>query len=221
MPVTDELLAEITTALGATLPPTLSSASAVSDLFEAYVFTLVIRAAQAEGATVTYRDVTGAAAQAFVFRTSPGYIWSASQAYTYAVLQFPGQEPLEAHVGVRVAGKSGVLHEFDICVIRQSEADTARQNQVHPRSSKVVIGVECKFYTTTLTLGLARAFIGLGSDVSTKNVVFVTNTESESVQRLLTARGEQWAHRVVPASVVDVERMRNELQSAFKYFKAE
>jgi hypothetical protein len=220
MPITDELLAEITAALGAALPPTLSSASAVSDIFEAYILTLVIRAAQAESATVSYLDVNGAAAQSFIFRTSPGYIWSASQAYTYALLQFPGKEPLEAHVGVRVAGKSGVLHEFDVCVIRQSEADTARQNQVHPRSSKVVIGVECKFYTTSLTLGLARAFIGLGSDVSTKNVMFVTNAESESVQRLLTARGEQWANRAVPASLVDVERLKNEFQSAFKYFKA-
>lgn len=220
MPITDELLNEVQTALGAAVSPALSSASAVSDLFEAYILTLVIRAAQVEGAIVRYVDANGAPAQAFVFRTSPGYIWSTTQPYTYAVIQFPGREALEAHVGVRVAGKSGVLHEFDVCVIRQSEGDTARQNRVHPRSSKVLIGVECKFYTTPLTLGLARAFIGLGSDVSTKNVIFVTNAESESVQRLLTARGQQWANKAVPASFVDVERLRNEIQSAFKYFKA-
>lgn len=220
MAITDELLNEVQAALGAALPPALSSASAVSDLFEAYILTLVIRAALAEGATVSYVNVGGAPAQAFVFRTSPGYIWSTTQPYTFAVLQFPAKEALEAHVGVRVAGKSGVLHEFDVCVIRQSEAETARQNRVHPRSSKVVIGMECKFYTTSLTLGLARAFIGLGSDVSTKNVIFVTNAESQSVERLLTARGQQWANKAVPASLVDVERLRNEFQSAFKYFKA-
>ncbi len=203
------------------MPPTLSSASAASDLFETYVFTLVVRAAQAEGANVAYLDVNGAPVRAFVFRTSPGYIWSKTHAYTHAVLTFPGKEPLETHVGVRVAGKSGVLHELDVCVIRQSEADTARQNQVHPRSAKVIIGVECKFYTTPLPLNLARAFIGLGSDISSKNIIFVTNAESESVEKLLTARGKQWANRAVPATPVDVERLRGEFQTAFKYFKAE
>lgn len=220
MPITDDLLSDVQAALGTAVSPALTSESAVSDLFEAYILTLLIRAARAEGATVTYFDAAGAPAQSFVFRTSPGYIWSTTQQYTYALLQFQGKEALEAHVGVRVAGKSGVLHEFDVCAIRQSEAELARQNRVQPRSSKVVIGVECKFYTTSLTLGLARAFIGLGSDVSTRNTVFVTNTESESVERLLTARGQQWAHRAVPASAIDVERLRNEFQSAFKYFKA-
>lgn len=220
MPVTDELLNELRMALGAAVQPSLSAASAASDLFEAYVLTLVLRAAEAEGATVSYFTPTGVAAQAFVFRTSPGYIWSTTQPYTYAVLRFAGMEPLEAHVGVRVAGKSGVLHEFDVCVIRQSEAETARQNRVHPRSAKVVIGVECKFYTTGLGLGLARAFIGLSSDVSTRNAFFVTNAESESVERLLTARAQKWANRAVPAAVIDVERLRNQFQVAFKYFKA-
>jgi hypothetical protein len=136
-------------------------------------------------------------------------------------LTFPQKEPLEAHIGVRIAGKSGVLHEFDVCVIRQSEAMTARQNQVHPRSARVLIGVECKFYTTSLTLVLARAFLGLGSDVSATNVVLVTNTESASVERLLTARSREWAHRITPGAPMEVERLQYEFQSAFKYFKAE
>jgi len=156
MPITDELLNEIRAALGSALPPSLSNASAASDLFEAYILTLVLRAAQAEGATITYLDASGTPAPAFIFRTSPGYIWSTTQPYTYALLTFSGMERLETHVGVRVAGKSGVLHEFDVCVIRQSEADTARQNHVHPRSSKVLIGVECKFYTTGLSLIAAK-----------------------------------------------------------------
>jgi len=218
--ITDELLGEMAASLAIAVDPALASYAAVSDLFEAYVFTLLVRAAQTEGATVTYRSPNGSVATTFVFRTSPGYIWSTARPYTYAVLEFPQCEALEAHLGVRVAGKSGVLHEFDVCVIRQSEADTARQNQVHPRSAKCVIGVECKFYTTPLMLALARAFIGLGTDVSTWNTIFVTNTESVSVERLLTARDRQWANRVVPGAIVDVDRLKNEFQSAFKYFKA-
>lgn len=221
MPINDTLFNELSANLGTAIQPTLSSASAVSDLFEAYVLTIVLRAAQTEGASITYHDPAGAPTTTFVFRTSPGYLWSQTQPYTYAILRFPSREPLEAHLGVRVAGKSGVLHEFDVCVIRQSEAETARQNQVHPRSSKVLIGIECKFYTTSLSLGLARSFIGLGTDVSTKNTVFVTNTQSDSVERLLTARSQQWANRLFPGATVDVDRLRHELQSAFKYFKAE
>ncbi len=71
-----------------------------------------------------------------------------------------------------------------------------------------------------LSLGLARAFIGLGSDVSARNTFFVTNAESESVERLLTARGQKWANKAVPEATVDIERLRNEFQTAFKYFKA-
>jgi hypothetical protein len=138
--VTDELLSAVTAVLGAAVPSTLSNPSAASDLFELYVFTLVVRAAQEEGASVAYLDVNGAPAQAFIFRTSSGYIWSKTHAYTHAVLTFQGREPLEAHIGVKVAGRSGVLHELDVSVIRQSEAYTARQNQVHPRSAKVVMG---------------------------------------------------------------------------------
>lgn len=220
MAITDELLAAIRAELGAAVPPSLSHSSAASDLFEGYVLMVLIQAAQAEGATVDYFQPDGSPAQQFTFRTSPGYLWSDTQPYTYARLSFPGKENLEAHVGVRIAGKSGVLHEFDVCVVRESEADTARQNRVHPRSSKTLIGVECKFYTTGLGLGLARAFIGLGSDVSTKHTFFVTNTESSSVERLLTARGYAWANRLFPQSSVDVERLRNEFQTAFKYFKA-
>jgi hypothetical protein len=220
MAITDELFDEIRGGLAIAVDPTLSSYAAASDLFEAYVFTLVLRAAQTEGASVTYRNPKGSVANTFVFRTSPGYIWSTSRPYTYAELNFPQSEALEAHLGVRVAGKSGVLHEFDVCVIRQSEAETARQNQVHPRSAKCIIGVECKFYTTPLMLALARAFIGLGTDVSTRNTIFVTNTKSESVEKLLTARDRQWANRVAPGATIDVERLRNELQTAFKYFRS-
>jgi hypothetical protein len=136
------------------------------------------------------------------------------------LLDFPGKGPLEAHIGIRVAGKSGVLHELDICVLSRAEAETSRRNQVHPRSAKVLIGVECKFYTASLNLGLARAFIGLGTDVTAKNTFFVSNTSSASVERLLTARGRNWGHQVFPGSAINVDRLRNEFQSAFKYFKA-
>ena len=148
--------------------------------------------------TSHYRDPRDHPTNKFVFRTSPGYIWSDTHPYTFALIEFPDVEPLEAHVGVRVSGKSGVLHEFDVCVIRRSEAQTSRRERVHPRHSKVLIGVECKFYTSALNLGLARSFIGLGVDMTAKSTFFVTNSSSQSVERLLSARERNWGVRISP-----------------------
>lgn len=215
-----DLLLSIQTALGSSISPSLNSASDTSDIFEGYVFSLVIDAAKNEGATVEYRDVYGNSPFVFVFRTSPGYIFSRAQPYTHAVISFPQKSPLELHVGVRVVGKSGVLHECDVAVIEQSEAETCRRNQVPPRSSKVLVAVECKFYTTPLQLLLARAFMGLADDLSAKKVIFVSNSSSASVEKLLTVRKHSWEHNLVPTADNEVSRLRHEFQAAFKAYKA-
>lgn len=220
MPITDDLLQEIAQTLDAGVKPSLTTASAASDLFEAYIFTLVVQAAEAEGASVNYRDVNGNSASTLIFRTSPGHLFSRTQAYGHAVITFSGKEPLEAHVGVRVSGKSRVLHELDVCVITQAEADTSRLNLVPPRSKFLILGIECKFYTTRIGLGLARAFIGLDTDMSTKAMFFVTSTSSGSVERLLTARGRNWDSSVLPSFSIQVERLRNQFQTVFKNYKA-
>lgn len=220
MPIKNDLLLEIQMALGALVTPSLSTASDASDLFEAYVLALTIEAAKQEGAQIAYRDVFGNSPSRFVFRTSPGYIFSQAKPYTHAVIAFQGKPGLEAHVGVRVVGKSGVLHECDVAVIEQLEAETCRQKQVPPRSSKVLIAVECKFYSTPLQLHLARSFLGLLSDLSAKEALFVTNSSSESVEKLLSARGRDWEHDVTPSAALEVSRLRHAFQEGFKHYKA-
>lgn len=71
MTIKTDLLTEIRTTLGTSITPSLSSASAVSDIFEAYVLSLVIQAAEAEDAIISYQDVFGNVPTNFVFRTSP------------------------------------------------------------------------------------------------------------------------------------------------------
>jgi hypothetical protein len=79
--------------------PSVGSYQSASDLFEAYAFSIVLMASRAEGASVTYRDVFGNLAQNLIFRSSPGHIYSRRQPYTHAVIDFPGKDILEAHIG--------------------------------------------------------------------------------------------------------------------------
>lgn len=217
---TAQLLQDIKVTLGSTISPSLNSASDVSDVFEAYVFSLVLEAAKAEQASITFRDVHGNSPSIFVFRTSPGYIFSTNKPYTHAIITFSGKPPLEAHLGVRVVGKSGVLHECDVAVLDQIEAETCRQRRVPPRSFRLVIAVECKFYSTPLQLHLAREFIGLTSDLSSDKSLFVTNSASESLERLLTARRKEWEHNLEPNASNEVMRLRYKFQNAYQIYKS-
>jgi hypothetical protein len=222
MTIIGDLLTQIQSTLGSGTSPSLSAASDTSDIFEAYIFSLVIEAAHIEGASIMFQDVTGQNnPPVFIFRTSPGYIFSAIQPYTHAVIAFNNKPILEAHLGVRVAGISHVLHECDVAVIEQAEAATCRLRQVAPRSSKIILAVECKFYTTNLQLHLAREFIGLSSDLyGSSEQIFVSNTSSDTVERLLTSRRKIWDHNIQPASNSEVNRLRGKFQNAFQKYKA-
>jgi hypothetical protein len=212
------LLSEIETALGSALNPNLTAASAGSDLFEAYVFSLVLSAARQEGASIRFQNVDGTSSSTFTFRTSPGHLFWEHRPYTHAVIEFQNRPLLEAHMGVYVGGKSGVIHEADVAVVLRDEANTSRNNQVPPRSSKVILAIECKFYSTNLPLSLARGFVGLCSELTSRDCFFVMNTGSASVEKLLTHHDKNWENLIAPASDT-VNLLRATFQKAFKRFK--
>lgn len=220
MSTADDLLAEIKATLPTTIQPSLTSTSALSDLFEAYLFSIIVEAAQEEDAQVHYRNIDGAIPSTFTFRTSPGRIYSDTHPYTYAVLDFDTKPLLEVHLGIQVSGKSGVLHECDVAVLGHDEAETCRQNRVSPRSHKLIIAAECKHYADNLALGLARSFRGLSADLSTTECYFVSNIGSRSVEQYLTRRAQKWGHGIRPSASREVERLRNAFQQAFVHYKA-
>lgn len=224
MPLRPTLLNEIRAALGGSIAPDLKTASAASDIFEAYVFAQVLNAARAELASIEYKDVLGGTPAIFCFRTSPGYISSKERLYTHAVITFPGRPPLEAHLGIRVTGRSGVLHECDVAVLHQSEAEVCRNNpQTHPRFQKVLIGAECKYYVKNIKLDLVRSFVGLIADLGAEDRYFIVNTSLESltsVKKYLVKRTKRWEHEIVPGSYAALSRLRGLLQTTFKNFKA-
>jgi len=137
------------------------------------------------------------------------------------LIKFPGRPALEAHTGIKIAGKSGVLHEADVAVLEAAEAENCRLNSVSPRSSKVLIAVECKFYSSGLQLHLARGFVGLVSDLSAKEPFFVTNTNSYSVEKLLSHRVKHWERDICPTCRNnEVQRLTYEFRTSFKNYKA-
>lgn len=205
-----QLLAEIQ-ALLPTLDTSYSDSSAANDLYEGFVFSILVRAAESAGGDVRYLNQEEAAATELVFRTSPGMIHSTKHDYTHAEITFPDCPPLEAHIGIRVEGRSGVLHECDVLVLPRSEARAARSRKVAPRGSTILIAVECKYYTSPIGIALGREFQGLHADASTKEPRFVSNLCSKNVERYLTHLGREWNSLVVPSSVP-----ASDLESAFR-----
>jgi hypothetical protein len=193
--------------------------SATNDVYENFIWALCLSAARQHGATITYESVLGRRSNTLVFRTAPGAIYSTTNDYTHAVMRFPGAPVLEAHVGIKVTGRSRVLHECDVAVLYKEEAELCRTEQVHPRSSKVLIAIECKFYTSAIQLHLGRGFLGLTSDIYRKHRYFVTNSHSQSVIKLISHHESEWECGVVPNSA-QADALSHSFARAFRNFIA-
>lgn len=214
------LLNQIRTTLGSAISPSLTAASAANDVFEAYVLSLVLEAARTETASVSFENVNGRVPPVFTFRTSPGFIFSTTQNYTHAIITFAGKPPLEAHLGIYVEGASGVLHECDVAVVTRAEAQACRVNQASPRSAKLVIATECKFYAATPSLGLGRGFLGLVSDLKVRDCFFVMNRKAPSIERLLARRRRHTCREsIIPANSDDVNLLMSSFRSAFREYR--
>jgi hypothetical protein len=216
-----ELLAEIHNVLGSAVSPNLTSQSRGYDLYEAFVFSLVVRAARRSGAVVRYENRDGSTAATFVFRTSPGEI--ASNNYSHAVLSFGMKPELETHVGIYISGVSKIPHEADVCVLLREEAEFCRGSipSVIPRHSSVVLAAECKFYESSgIGVALARAFMGLSKDFGSRPNFFVMSREALRVKALLAHHRQFWATSIVPGSSVLLNRLIGNFETVFENFKA-
>lgn len=220
MPIRSTLLSEVRAAIGATVSAGLTSRSSLSDIYEAYLFSLILSAARIEGAQIRFEARSGATPARLVFRSSPGYLHSNRHDYTHAVIEFNNVPALELHVSVRVSPASKVLHECDVSVIDRNEAITCRANGTAPRSGKVLLAVECKFYGSGLPLDIGRSFMGLTKELSAKNRFLVYNTEAPSVEKMLGHYDYKWEHNLVPSFQTNVDRLRNAFQITFRNYKA-
>jgi hypothetical protein len=214
-----QLWAEIQSALGG-LSANLSSTAAGADLYEAYVWSLVLEAAQNEGATIRLQDRHGSLPTNFWFRTSPSSIFSSAHNYCHAEISFPNCPVLEAHVGIYIAGRSQVAHECDVAVVYQNEAQTCRAQNVHPRSGKALLTVECKYYIdSSIGIGLGRAFLGLLHDIYNGDRFFVGTRRSNSVGKLFSKHKKQYELGLSPLDTRLEGRLRSAFERVFRDFQ--
>jgi hypothetical protein len=212
----DQLVAEIRGLVG-TGAISYNSASDSSDVYEGYIFSLIVSTASRHGARVSYEDVNGSPTRQLLFRTSPGQLYSDSHPFTFAIIEFDNAPPLEVHVGVYVQGSSGVLHECDVLVLPAEEAVLSRFQRIAPRGNQCVLVVECKYYVSHLGIALARNFEGLRADVRTQREIFVSNTGSSSVVRYLDARKREFERNVVPGAP-QAGYLQGEIRRTFKSY---
>ena len=133
--------------------------------FEAFVFSMVVKAARRAGATVVIKGIkSGPNPSPLVFRGGPGRLGSTAQDFAYAQCALNGTE-FEVHVDVEYQGSSGAVHEVDVSIVDALHADHIRSEPSRLPSTRYVHGVfECKFYDSTLGVALGRTFVGLAAD---------------------------------------------------------
>ncbi|MFD8864038.1 hypothetical protein ACFV1F_06545 [Streptomyces sp. NPDC059590] len=195
-----------------------TSTSDACDVYEGFVFSLVVSTASKWGAQVRYEDVHGNTVQDLLFRTGPGQLYQKTKPFTHAVIEFDRAPALEAHVGVRIQGGSGVLHECDVVVLQADEAALSRREGIAPRGTKCLLAIECKYYTTHLGIELARNFEGLHADLRAQHELFVSNTSAPNVLRYLSARKREYEPLVAPSSPDRVQEVRSQIRRAFKSY---
>lgn len=167
------------------------------DIYEAYLFSLVVKVAQDRGYAVEFLMSDGNTATTLHFRRKPAPIYSPSSArshgvprlYTHARLSYRGRPDLEVHVGVQVTGSSKVAHEADVLIIGSKHADKARKRRLHPPSRAALLILEAKFYKArSVGLAEARNFLGLQFDTSATHYMLACTVAQSSAKNLLAHR---------------------------------
>ncbi len=178
------------------------------DLYEAYLFTLAVSAAESIGMTSSYVDSAGGPATSLLLRMSPSTIWSNTQRFTHAALSLEGIVRMEVHLGIYLRAGSGVSHEADVTVLDATEAARARALRIDPRANQAAVLLEAKFHGSNIRLRTGREFLGLATDLGAASPIFVSSSPGASVHRLLSYRKRSGHFGLIPGGAQE-----NELKS--------
>jgi hypothetical protein len=191
------MLHDIQAALGAAVHLWTGKRAALDDFYEAFVWAQIVRLARARSWHVQFINA-GPANDEFEFRRGPGRMRS-SKAYSYAEIHAP-TNVIEVHVGVKVRGKSRVLHEFDVVAVEKTSADLCRINGWDPFYSEVRLHAECKYHKGDMNLGIARAILGLKMDCPTIHPMLLSRRDGPpTIRRLLQPYHATYVFNVFPS----------------------
>lgn len=172
-----------------------TTSAKLDDYYEVFAWAETIAVATLEKWSVKIQNAPGAT---FTFRRGPGRICSGVP-YTYAELT-RGTFNYELHTGVRIAGVSAVAHEFDVVCLEASAANVARHRRTDPTCASVTLHIECKYHRNDLSLGTARALIGLGRDCMKIRPMLISKGKGpDSIRQLVKAHRCTYVHHVHPA----------------------
>lgn len=189
--------------------------------YEAYVFSLCLRAVRELGVEPVLRGVT-APPNPFIFRGAPGQIHSTSRNYGYAAFKL-NEDSFEIHAGVEFRGNSNMTHELDVCVMQGDHAELCRTQPDDPRPKSLVGVWECKFYAGILQKGSGRAFVGLMDDMGTNVRLsgFCSNSEHPQLRKYFQPKRRPHPHfKLTPLHPINENIFVNLIQAVLKKMTA-
>lgn len=164
------------------------NSQALERAYEAYVLGLCMEAVRRQKGEASLVGIkSGTNPTQLVFRGGPGSMASTVQDFCYAECKL-GKKYFEIHLDVEYIGQSGATHEIDVSIYDHEYAQQIRSAKRTPRTNKpLIMAFECKFYTSTPGVSLARTFVGLVSDcASTKLEGFVSNISTKGINMFLS-----------------------------------
>lgn len=210
-----QLIADIDNELAGAANPAFNNPGTISDLFEAWVFCLVLRAAREEGYAIDFVDVSNSPVTTFVFRTSPGWVHGVHP-YCHAVLSHPDAPGMELHQGVRVGGQSQTSHECDVALLTDAAAVASRASGTDPTYAGLKLGVECKFCAAALPLRLLREFMGLSLELGRRPTWIATNSTHHALHAILRRHSLRWEDELEP-DASSADRFRHEVRTVLDH----
>lgn len=191
-----DLLNELHTLMGTSSQFWKGKTGKADDFYEVYLWVLALEVARNKGWTVTYKNA-GPSNNDFVFRRGPGLFTSAT-AYSYAELKKETREG-ELHIGIRVRGVSGVLHEFDLVGLDITELERLRLTKGQPDQTGVRLHIEAKLHNNDLSLGVGRELVGLGLDCPAIHPMLISKAEgSPNIRQLVKYYRGTYVNHVYP-----------------------
>jgi hypothetical protein len=83
-----------------------------------------------------------------------------------------------------------------------------------------VLSLECKFHVGTLQLGEARGFLGLTAELSKNNRFLITNTSSQTVEKMVTYHKAEWEFRLDLSDPNIAANLLSRLARTFRDYQA-